>query len=117
MNSRKTLKNQYKNSPPKRGVYIVRNKLNNKAFVGSSMNVPGRINRFQFELANGMHKNKALQKDFEKYGAGNFSFEIAELLKEEKPNFDYAKALAALEEKWRAKVQPFGENGYNGPGR
>ena len=114
MDFRKTIKNQYKNRPPKRGIVIIRNKANSKVFVGSSMNVQGRINRFQFELTHGLHKNINLQKDFEKYGLKNFSFEIVELLKENaKPDFDEAKALSGLEKRWLEKMQPFGDRGYN----
>ncbi len=114
MDYRKMLKNQYKQTTPKRGIYIIHNLENGKVFVGSSLNVEARINRFQFELAQGIHKNDALQNDFKKYGINSFSFEIAELIEEEdNSKTNLAKALSALEETWLDKVQPFGDRGYN----
>ena len=114
MDYRKILKDEYKRTPPKRGIYIIHNLSNKKIFVGSSLNVEARINRFRFELVQGMHKNKELQTDFELFGETNFTFEIAELIKEkEQSYFDYSSELEDLEKTWIEKIQPFGDRGYN----
>ncbi len=96
------------------GVYIVKNLVNNKILIGSSKNLPGRINRFKFGLKYGGESNTALIADYKKYGEENFSFEVLDELKpKEDASYDYTEDLKVLEEMWVEKLQPFGEKGYN----
>ncbi len=115
MADKSKLKKEYKQSLPTMGIYIVKNLVNNKILIGSSKNLPGRINRFKFGLKYaGTESNKELAADFQKYGEENFSFEILDELKpKDDPAFNYSEELKLLEEMWIEKLQPFGEKGYN----
>ncbi len=119
MPDRSEAKKNYKQTLPPMGVYIVKNLVNNKILIGSSTNLPGRINRFKFGIKyGGTESNKELVADFQKYGEENFSFEILdELEPKEDPAYNYTEDLKVLEEMWIEKLQPFGEKGYNKPGK
>ncbi len=60
-----------KNHP---AIYSIRNKLNAKEYIGSTMNLRRRLKEHRKKLANGIHENKLLQSDFN-YFNNNF-FEV-----------------------------------------
>lgn len=62
----------------KSGIYYITNKVNNKVYVGSSVNLSRRKNKHFSELRCGVHTNIHLQRAFSKDGEANFTFEIAE---------------------------------------
>ena len=65
-------------------------------------------------LTIGSHRNEALQKEWNEYGAEKFIFEILEVVKaKEDPDFNVRDELTLLEQIWLEKLQPFGERGYN----
>ena len=114
MDRRKELKTQYKNTPPKRGVFIIRNLKNQKVLIVRALNVDGILNRHRIELKLGSHRNKELQNDYKKLGPQKFSFEVAELLKnQDDPDYNYQEDLQLLEEIWREKLGITADNGYN----
>jgi group I intron endonuclease len=114
MINKSEIKKNYKQTLPPMGIYRVKNLVNNKILIGSSKNLPGRINRFKFGLKYGTESNKELVEDFKKYGEQNFSFEILDELKpKDDPDYDYSEDLEVLEEMWVEKLKPFGERGYN----
>lgn len=118
MIDKKELKKQYKMTPPAMGVYQVKNLATGKILIGSSMNLPGRNNRFQFELENKSHHNSELEADFKKYNKENFVFEVLDTLEpKENPDYDYKDDLKVLEELWLEKLQPYEAKGYNKPER
>lgn len=57
------------------GVYIIRNKINNKIYVGSAVNIEKRFYEHTWGLNNGRHRNMHLQRSWNKNGAAAFSFE------------------------------------------
>ena len=61
------------------GVYKITNTVNNKIYIGSSIDVKGRIKGHKRDLRKNRHINKHLQRSWNKYGEGNFIFEIIEL--------------------------------------
>lgn len=98
------------------GVFQVRNLTNEKVFVGSTMNLPGIFNRYEFALKSGGHPNKSLQKDWNELGADNFVFEVLEeMVPRENPGYDYKEDLEVLEDLWLEKLEPYGDKGYNEP--
>ena len=97
------------------GVFLIRNNLSDKVFVGGSLDLHGIINRHKFQLTNGIHSNKQLQSDWNELGCNNFAFEIMDELPAREGEVDYRAELNALENIWLEKLQPFGERGYNEP--
>jgi len=113
---RKARIREYKETSRPIGIYRVRNKVNGKALVGSSVNVPAILNRVAAELKLGRHRNTALQSDWNALGPDAFEFETVDLIEppKDRPGYDPTDDLRVLEEMWLDKLDPFGENGYNG---
>lgn len=65
------------------GVYKILNVINDKFYIGSSVNVEGRWKAHINELNNGIHNNKHLQNAWNKYGQDNFKFELLEEVSKE----------------------------------
>lgn len=60
------------------GVYRITNIINNKVYIGSSVNLYKRIYEHFRELKINKHSNKILQNSFNKYGIENFMVDILE---------------------------------------
>ena len=58
------------------GVYKITCVPTGKPYVGSSINIPKRINTHLSQLRNHKHPNQHLQYAFIKYGENAFTFEI-----------------------------------------
>jgi len=114
MDRKRELKQQYKETSVEAGVYQIKNKVNNKLFIGSTRNVK-TLNGIKFMLeTNGFTTSKALQEDYNNYGKEAFTFEILEKLKKnDDPYFNEKQALQELEQKWQESLQPYGERGYH----
>jgi len=92
------------------GVFCIRNERNGKQWVESTRNVK-TMNGQRFQLQEGMHRNKALQRDWTEYGEDAFSTEV---LEEVAPDVaDVRKALVEMKKRWLERLQPFGDRGYN----
>ena len=88
------------------GIYLIRNKANNKVYVGQSVDIKQRWYNHKRELRNGTHYNEHLQKAYNKYGKENFEFKIIEYCTEEE--------LDELESKWIKEFDSMNCNkGYN----
>jgi group I intron endonuclease len=114
MKTRQELKREYRERKKPAGVFQIRNTMNGKILLGSSLNLEGPLNSHRFMLQIGRHRNAELQRDWHKYGADRFAFEILEVVNvSEDPGFDVGDELTLLEHLWIEKLQPFGERGYN----
>ena len=114
MKTRKELNREYQERPKPAGVFQVKNTVNGKVLLGSSLNLDGALNGHQFMLKIGSHRNKELLADWNEYGADKFVFEILEEVRvRDDPNFNLGDELTLLEMIWLEKLQPFGEKGYN----
>ncbi len=114
MKSREELKREYKERPKPAGVFQIKNTVNGKVLLGSSLNLEGPLNSHRFMLRIGRHQNKALQEDWNTYGEDKFVFEILETVKVTgAPNFNLSDELTLLEQIWLEQLQPFGNRGYN----
>jgi len=114
MKSNKQLKEEYKQKKFKVGVFQVRNTVNNKIFVGSSVNLDAIWNRIKAELRFEGHRNLLLQKEWMEFGEHNFSFEIlSEIEQTDNEKLDYKKQAGKLEEMFIEELQPFAEKGYH----
>jgi group I intron endonuclease len=114
MKSKKEIKQEYKDRKKPAGVFQVKNIVNGKVLLGSSLNLEGPLNGHKFMLSIGRHRNKMLQEEWNEYGADKFVFEILEVVEvKDDPGFDLDDELTLLEQIWLEKLQPFGERGYN----
>ncbi|MFH0991806.1 MAG: GIY-YIG nuclease family protein [bacterium] len=114
MKSNQDIKREYKERKKPAGVFQVKNTANGKMLLGSSLNLEGPLNGHKFMLTAGLHRNEALQKEWNEYGAERFVFEILEVAKvKDDPNFNLIDELTLLEQIWIEKLQPFGKRGYN----
>ena len=60
------------------GIYCIENLINNKKYIGQSINIKHRWDYHKSELRNNQHKNTHLQNAWNKYGENNFKFSIIE---------------------------------------
>ena len=112
--NKKELKREYKEALQPMGVLQIRNALNDKVFIGSTMNLKGVFNKNRFQLNAGNHPSRSLQKDWNESDADKFEFEILEEIFPRKiPDYDYKADLEVLEDLWLEKLEPYGEKGYN----
>jgi hypothetical protein len=103
---RREASRQARDAFPAMGVWCIRDHATAKVRVAASRNVPGAINRAQFELRRGAHADKALQAQWKASAPERFSFEVIELVKERSdPAFDYAGELQALLDWYREQLE------------
>jgi type II secretory pathway component PulK len=112
--NKKQAKLEYKLSHRQMGVFQIRNFVNDKIFIASSVDVPGFINRTRFQLNADAHPSLSLQRDWSEFGEENFAFEILEeVAPREQPDYNYRADVDFLEDLWLEKEQPYGDKGYN----
>lgn len=88
------------------GVYIIRNCVNHKVYVGSALNCKIRVSNHKRNLIKGVHQNKHLQCAWNSYGAENFRFAVLEQCANSE--------LRVREQYWIEKLQSnVGKFGYN----
>lgn len=114
--TKKQLKLQYKQTVKPMGVFRIVNLVNGKSLVGSSLYLDSIYTRHKFQLNHGGHKCKELARDWKELGEHSFAFEVLETIEpDDNVHRDYNDELKKLEEKWLAKLQPYGDRGYNKP--
>ncbi len=114
MKTKKELTEEYKQLKFKMGVFQIRNVINGKIFVESSINLDAIWNRHRAQLGFGSHPCTSLQKDWKEFGEDNFKFEIlSEIEHREGVTVDYKKDLKLLEKMYLEELEPFEEKGYN----
>jgi group I intron endonuclease len=92
------------------GVYVIRNTISGRVYVGSAQSIKARWAVHRHQLAHGRHHSKLLQLSWTKHGPEAFSFEIVETV----PN---ASDLTAREQYWidaLSAFDPSWERGFNG---
>lgn len=58
------------------GIYIIKNNVNNKCYIGKSIDIEHRFKKHLSELRKNNHFNKHLQNAYNKYGEANFEFNL-----------------------------------------
>ncbi|MFZ5969871.1 MAG: GIY-YIG nuclease family protein [Bacillota bacterium] len=106
METRKELKQKYKEMKTPMGAVIIKNTINNKAFIDVSTDIKSIINRHRFQLTMGVHRIKELQRDWREYGEEAFVFEVLESLEydEKEEKTDYTEELTILKMIWIEKL-------------
>jgi group I intron endonuclease len=88
------------------GIYCITNLVNNKKYIGQSINIRRRWKEHRVELKANTHCNNYLQNSWNKYGKNLFEFIILEECTEDKLN--------SFEEKWINYFNSLNKNfGYN----
>lgn len=113
MKTRKEIKIEYKEQKFELGVFEIRNKIENKIFIDSSNNIPAKFNRHKFQLNAGLHPNKEMQADWNKYGEINFEFNLIEEIEQKDEIRDYSKKLKELEKKYLTEAESKAIKIYN----
>lgn len=80
------------------GVYLIRNLVSGRRYVGSSQNVEKRWGVHRSMLSSGRHHSQALQRAWAKRGPDCFSFELLEECPE--------PSLVEREQSWIDKLRP-----------
>jgi group I intron endonuclease len=60
------------------GIYLIESKLNNKQYIGSSINVYVRVRGHKRDLLKNRHANIKLQNHYNKYGIDDFTYTLVE---------------------------------------
>lgn len=105
MSTKRELTKQYKASLPPMGVYVIRNLVNQRVYIGASLNVDAAMNRHRFELNLNGHRNRELLRDWQQVGADNMCFEVIDLIKQQDdPAFDYKVELTSMLALWSEEL-------------
>ena len=94
---KKEAKLQYKLSHRPMGVYQVRNTVNDKVWINSSLNLPGNFNGDRVKLNGGTHhKSPKLMAAWNEFGEESFVWEILEeVFPRSEPDYDYKADLVS----------------------
>lgn len=86
------------------GVYLIKNCINGKVYVGSTLNFSSRIKRHRADLAKNKHHSIKLQRSYNKYNHQNFEFIPIQYCSKE--------YLIKIEQYWIDYFDSY-NNGYN----
>lgn len=93
----------------KPGVYLIRNLVNSKVYVGSSADLSRRWIVHKNDLKNGRQHNRHLQSAFNKYGPDAFDFVVLEVI-----DLQAGAALRGAEQVWIDRLKACDRShGYN----
>jgi group I intron endonuclease len=89
------------------GIYLIRNTVNGKVYVGSAVSLPRRVIRHKTDLRAGTHHSSLLQRAWTKYGEAVFVFSYLELV-------ECKEDLVQREQVWMDQLGATDrERGYN----
>ena len=91
------------------GIYVIRNTISGKVYVGSSINPKKRWREHRCNLRQGKHHAPLLQRAWDARGESAFTFEVIETV--------HTKAeMVCREQYWIDTLESFGSKGYNATG-
>ena len=93
------------------GIYLIRNVVNGKCYIGQSIYLKKRLLK-HITLSDRKMHNTPLYEDIQKYGINSFEFDILKVLNTN--NFKEAKIqLDVWEKEYIIKYNSYGDSGYN----
>ncbi|MBE0570381.1 MAG: GIY-YIG nuclease family protein [Ignavibacteriaceae bacterium] len=114
MINKKEIKKEYKNQKHPAGLYAVKNKLDNKMFIGTSINLPAKIRGITFELEMGSHTYDKLANNYKQLGKENFEIFILDQIEvKDETDRELRAELETLEAMWIEKLKSEGVTFYN----
>lgn len=81
------------------GIYLIKNSVNGKKYVGSAVNIRMRIRNHRTTLNRGKHTNHILQRSWDKYGAEAFEYFVLEYVEDK-------SELIPREQSWIDRISP-----------
>lgn len=60
------------------GIYVIKNKINSKVYIGQSVDIYQRWRQHKSQLSRNIRENEHLQNAWNKYGKDNFRFKVIE---------------------------------------
>ena len=100
---RKEAIKEYKARKVPRGVFAVRCTATGQIWVDSSPNLDAAPNGLWFGLRSGLHRNKALQAEWNAHGEPVFQYEVLEKLDEDVHPMSVTDLLKEKKRQWAAK--------------
>ena len=114
MINKKELIQKYKNQKHPVGIFAVKNKPDNKMYIGTSLNLPAKIRGITFELEMGKHAYSNLAEDYKRLGKDQFEISIIDQIEvKDETDKELRSELEALEEMWVEKLRNEGITFYN----
>lgn len=91
---------------------MIKNKINNKIYIGQSLDIKDRFRRHKYNLKKGNHGNIYLYKSYLKYGIDSFEFKIIYQIKN---IISKEEIIKILNEKEKVLIKFYNSfnNGYN----
>jgi group I intron endonuclease len=94
------------------GIYKIINNINNKVYIGESLDIYERWDKHKEDLNNNTHHSFKLQQDYNIYGKEHFNFEIIEQISNDFYLIVQQCILLIYEDKYIKEYDSV-ENGYN----
>lgn len=100
--SKKEIKDQYKNRTLVGGVYSITCNGSGRVWIKSTNDLEGQINKFNFFVSTNFCPEPTMRTDWNQYGADAFSFSILEKLEkgETQTDKEFSDDIRALYEMW-----------------
>jgi len=114
MINKKQIIKDYKLTKHPTGVFVVKNKIGNKVYIGTSKNLPSVLRRFDFTLKMGSFPFQELIDDYKNLGEENFEIKILDELDiKDETEQEIDNDLKTLEDMWVEKLEQEGVGFYN----
>jgi len=114
MINKKEIIKDYKNQKHPAGIFAVKNKPDNKMFIGISLNLPAKIRGITFELELGSHAYRNLADDYKRLGKEQFDIFILDQIEvKDETDRELQAELETFEAMWVAKLKSEGVTFYN----